>query len=162
MLLALTQQNHDANPDAAESMVKTRAAPFACINPNVSCACAVCRPGGRSCNSLITNNSFSSTDRIMGPSVHSARRLEEFMVSGCGCFLPLIGPWAFSVWAELMVRVRGRVRVASCAAPSVFERNLQRQPVRGSEHPRGMPLVTHMQELQAEEQRSETQWHPRV
>jgi hypothetical protein len=44
----------------------------------------------------------------------------------------------------------------------VFGRNLQWQPVRGSEHPRGLPLVTRMQELQAEEQRRESQWHPRV
>ena len=45
--------------------------------------------------------------------------------------------------------------------PSVFGRNAQCQPVRGSKHPRGISLVTHTAALQAEQIR-ETQWHPRV
>ena len=44
---------------------------------------------------------------------------------------------------------------------SVFGRNLRCQPVRGSEHPRGMALITRMAAPHAE-QRCETQWHPRV
>jgi hypothetical protein len=49
---------------------------------------------------------------------------------------------AFSVWTEFTVRTGER-------------------QWRGSGHPRGMALATHMQELQAEEQRREAQWHPR-
>ena len=45
--------------------------------------------------------------------------------------------------------------------PSVFGRNLPCQPVRGVNTREGMPLVTRLHELQAE-QRRETQWHPRV
>jgi hypothetical protein len=44
--------------------------------------------------------------------------------------------------------------------PSVVERNTQRQPVSDSGHPRGKPLVTRMQELQAS--RRGIQWPPRV
>jgi hypothetical protein len=43
-------------------------------------------------------------------------------------------------------------------APSVFRRNLQCELVKKVATPRGMPLVTCLQELQAE-QRRETQWH---
>jgi hypothetical protein len=61
------------------------------------------------------------------------------------------------------VRIRVRVRVAAYVAVafSVWVR-VRVVTVRGSGHPRGMLLVTRMQELQAEEQRRETQWHPRV
>jgi hypothetical protein len=51
-------------------------------------------------------------------------------------------------------------RVFDCIlrrAPSVFERSLPYQPVRGSGRPRGMLLVARMQELQAS--RRKTQWH---
>ena len=55
-----------------------------------------------------------------------------------------------SVAAEFMVSEGG-----SLLSPSVLRRNLQCQPVRGSGHPRGMPLATHLLELQPEEQRRE-------
>jgi hypothetical protein len=45
--------------------------------------------------------------------------------------------------------------------PPVFRHNLQWTTVRGSGHPREMPLVTRMQELQAEQRRG-NQWHPWV
>jgi hypothetical protein len=77
--------------------------------------------------------------------------------------LPLAPPLLLlvRVWVWVWVRARVWVRVL-VKVPSVFGRNLQSQPVRGSERPRGMPLVTRMQELQAKEQRRETQRHPRV
>jgi hypothetical protein len=59
-----------------------------------------------------------------------------------------------------MVRVRVRVRVAAREVVAFrIGRNLQ---CKRSGLPRGMPLVTRMQELQAEEQRRGNQWHPRV
>jgi hypothetical protein len=45
-------------------------------------------------------------------------------------------------------------------ALQLFGRNLQCQPVRGSGHPRGLPLVTRMAALQANMRG--IQWHPRV
>jgi hypothetical protein len=48
-------------------------------------------------------------------------------------------------------RVHGQWKHTEHREPSVFGRNLQCQPVRGVEHLREMPLVTRMQELQAEQ-----------
>jgi hypothetical protein len=67
-------------------------------------------------------------------------------------------------WVGRPIRRSRRTEVrdiAVVALPFEYGRNLQCQPVRGSDHPRGMPLVTRMAALKAE-QRRETQWHPRV
>jgi hypothetical protein len=58
----------------------------------------------------------------------------EFMVSA----VHVLTAHPFSVWTEFTVTTGER-----------------------SERPRGMLLVTRMQELQAEDQTRETQWHPR-
>ena len=63
----------------------------------------------------------------------------------------------------VMVRVRVRFTVAVRAVvPLQCLDAIYSELVRGSEHPRGMPLVTRMEELEAEEQRRGNQWHPRV
>ena len=68
--------------------------------------------------------------------------------------------FAFSVWTQFMVRVRVRVRVAVCVAVAFSVWTEFTVPTgKRSGHPRGMPLVARMQELQAEEQRREPQWH---
>jgi hypothetical protein len=54
---------------------------------------------------------------------------------------------AFSVWAEFMVRVKVRVAVRVVVAFSVWTQFTVPTGKR-SGHPRGMPLVTRMQELQ--------------
>jgi hypothetical protein len=70
---------------------------------------------------------------------------------------PFLSLHTFSVLTQLMVgvgvrvMVRGRVAVRAVVALQCFNAiySAKHKPVRGSEHPRGMPLVTRTQELQA-------------